>query len=214
MDGDKKDTKLKEIHSYFSHLKLDIAGITECNVMWKNVPAHCRLHEVTIGWWESLHINAAYFQQCQTALKSLAGGVAVLSINKGAHRVMEQGQDPKGLGRWAWTKYRGQQGVSLRVVVAYRPVLNKSGVLSVWNQQKVFFESKDEDRCPREMFVEDLCAEVVKWLAEGDQLVIGVDANEDVRSSTFGKRLKSLGLEETITAQHGSDGPATYNRGS
>jgi len=76
---------------------------------------------------------------------------------------MECGKDPRGLGRWAWTRYRGQQGVNIQVVLAYWPVLNKSGSLSVWNQQKSFFEGIKEDRCPRELFIEDLCRGVSQW---------------------------------------------------
>ena len=180
VDDDRKNPKMQEVRSYITHLKLDVVGLTECNAMWKNIPVHCRLQERTRGWWETLHINSAYFAECPTSARLIAGGVSLWSINKGAHRVMEQGQDPRGLGRWSWTKYRGQQGICLRVVVAYRPVLNKTGALSVWNQQKAFFESINEDRCPREMFVQDICQAITQWVEEGDQIVLGVDANEDI----------------------------------
>jgi CubicO group peptidase (beta-lactamase class C family) len=62
------------------------------------------------------------------------GGVSVWSINAAAHRVMKSGADD--MGRWAWTRYRGRGGVTIRVVAGYRPVENKTGPMSVWNQQK------------------------------------------------------------------------------
>ena len=108
----------------------------------------------------------------------------------------------------------GRGGVNVRVVAAYRPVLNKSGILSVWSQQRSYFDSINDDRCPREIFTADLCKEIVEWLETGDQLVIGLDANEDVRNGGFLARLAQLGLQETIIAQHGNDAPATYKRGS
>ena len=61
--------------------------------------------------------------------------------------------------------------------------IKQAGCTSVWNQQKGYFEG----RCPRQSFVDDLCKEVEGWLEAGDQLVIGKDANDDVRCSTLTK---------------------------
>ena len=211
---DTTNTKMKEIHAYMSKLNVDVIGLSECNISWKNLPVQQCLQEQTRGWWESLQINSAYYESFGGRAKSQAGGVSLWSINKGAHRVMEGGKDPSGLGRWAWTRYRGRQGINLRVVVAYRPVLNTTGPLSVWNQQKAFFESADEDRCPRTMFSEDLCKAVKEWMEAGDQIVVGMDANEDVRRCSLSQSLRAMGLEEVIIKQHGQNGPATYARGS
>jgi hypothetical protein len=87
-------------------------------------------------------------------------------------------------------------------------------VLSVWNQQKSYFESIKEDWCLREMFVNDLMSEVATWLEQGDQLVVGGDINEDVKSCLCSRRLQDIGLIEILTHTHGLDGPPTYNRGS
>ena len=121
------------------------------------------------------------------------------------------GQDPSGLGWWA--RYRGRQGISLRVVTAFRPVLNTSGALSVWTQQKSNFEAKDVDRCPRDIFIVDILKEVQTWKEEGDQIVIRIDANEDVRTGKLAKAFRDEGLIELCTASHGQNGPTTYDRG-
>ena len=84
----------------------------------------------------------------------------------------------------------------------------------MWNQQKGFFESIRDDRCPRQIFINDLCKEVEKWLESGDQLVIGIDANEDVRRGELTVKLEQLGLVDSVTTAHGKQGPPTYNRGS
>jgi hypothetical protein len=65
--------------------------------------------------------------------------------------------------------------------------------------KKAFFESINEDRCPREMFVQDICQAITQWVEEGDQIVLGVDANEDIQTCSLTRRLKGNGLEETIT---------------
>ena len=211
---DGHSAKLEELRMYISNCKLDSIGLTECNAHWKMIPVQYSMVERTRGWWESLHINTAYYSEYQGLAKFQAGGVSLWSMNKGAHRVMESGQDGRGLGRWAWTKYRGRQNINLRFVTVYRPVLNRTGVLSVWNQQKSFFESIKEDRCPREMLVQDLLTEVAIWLATGDQLIIGGDINEDVRTCLLSRHLKDMGMIEILTKTHGVNGPSTYNRGS
>ena len=89
-------------------------------------------------------------------------------------------------------------------------VLNRQGVQSVWNQQKGYFEGIKDDRGPRQIFVDDLCKEVEGWLEAGDHLVIGMDANNDVRRSILKSRLEKLGLVESITSRHRLNGPPTY----
>jgi hypothetical protein len=142
------------------------------------------------------------------------GGVTLWNINKAAHRVTTSGQDTDGLGRWAWTQYRGRNQVSLRVVTAYRPVRNTTGAMSVWNQQRSYFDGKDDDRCPRDLFNIHLAEAIRSWMAAGDQLVMALDANEVVRSGTVHEFLLDLGLIEAIIDQHGSDGPSTFEHGS
>ena len=117
--------KMQELRTYFTKLRLDAVGITECNVHWKMLPVQKCLPERTRGWWECLQITTAYYEDYPVVARHQAGGVSLWSINKGAHRVMECGKDPRGLGRWVWTRYRGRSGVNVRFVTAYRPVLNK-----------------------------------------------------------------------------------------
>ena len=145
------------------------------------------------GWWECLQINTAYFEAYQVLARHQTGGVSLWSVNKGAHQVMECGKDSRWLGRWAWTWYHGKSGVNLRFVTAYRLVLNRQGVQSVWNQQKGYFEGIKDDRCPRQIFVDDLSKEVEGWLEAGDQLVIGMDANDDLQCSPLKSGEKSWG---------------------
>jgi hypothetical protein len=205
------------LRCFLTSKRFDIVGITECNVHWKLVDVSDRLPERTRGWWESLHLNTAYYKDYPAANTYQVGGVSLWSTGKAAHRVMETGSDPRKLGRWAWTRYRGKQGVSLRFVTAYRPVLNKNGVGSAWNQQKAHFENNSEDRCPRAMFTIDICREIEKWLLNGDQIAIGIDANEDVRAQTpssFSHALRRLGLVEAIIDRHGRLGPPTFHLGS
>ena len=211
---DLKNAKSTLLRQFITKTKMDVIGLIETNVNWRYAPINQRLPERTRGWWENIHLNSACYENYNNPQPAQPGGVSLWSINKGAHRVMEQGKDLRGLGRWAWTRYRGKGGVNLRYVAAYRPVLNKTGIISVWSQQRGYFDSINDDRCPRDIFTDDLCKEIVQWLETGDQLIIGLDANEDVRNGSFSARLQQLGLQETIIAQHGNEAPATYIRGN
>jgi hypothetical protein len=48
---------------------------------------------------------------------------------------------------------------------------------------------------------------------EGDQLIIGIDANEDVRTGATAEFFQTLGLRDAILDKHSqSSPPATHNR--
>ena len=187
--------------------------MSEMNICWHLLPLSQRLHERTIGWWETLHLSHSYNRHANSSSAYQKGGVAVLSINSAAHRVVTSGQDSTGLGRWTWTKYRGQHNVILRVVSAYRPVLNKTGALGVYNQHRRLLYDNDDDRCPRLAMIEDLCAEVLRWMEEGDQILLGMDINDNVTLQSVRQPFRDIGLEEVITHRHQGPVPSTYNRG-
>ena len=79
----------------------------------------------------------------------------------------------------------------------------------MWNQQKIHFEAKDDDRCLRAIFNDDMLKEICNWKEEGDQIVIGIDANEDVRTGKLAKAFRDIGLIELCTESHGQNGPTT-----
>jgi len=194
--------------------RFDVVCLTENNLHWKNVPIQNRLYERTRGWWADLHQSTAYYQNYVTAEQAQVGGVSVWSMDKAAHRAMEQGKDARGLGRWTWTRYRGRQGRSLRIIAAYRPVRNETGALSAWSQQKAFLQNADIDECPRDVFTKDLAEAIEQWKEQGDQIVLALDVNDNVYNSTFTRAMYQVGLREVCTERHGPGAPPTYNRGS
>jgi hypothetical protein len=184
---------------FVSRHRFDAFGLAECNLFWKKMAISDRLPERTRGWWESIHLSTASYEKYPAPTASQYGGVSLWSLNKAAHRVASSGQqDLSGLGRWAWTWYRGCNGISLRRITAYRPVRNTTGAMSVWNQQRSSFDTKDDDRCPRDIFISDLLTEVTTRLESGDQLVLAMDANEDICVGPLMAALAAVGLQEVI----------------
>ena len=61
----------------------------------------------------------AYNSKDRNAEQYQPGGVAMFSVGKIAHRVVEQGKDPSNLGRWVYVRYRGKHDRTFRVVTVY-----------------------------------------------------------------------------------------------
>ena len=159
--------------SELKRLRIDIGCLVELNIHWRKVAARHRLEERTLGWFEAVNINSAYYQNYSSG-PSQAGGVSLWAMNKASHRVMEVGRDLRGLGRWTWTRFRGKNEKSLRVIAAYRPNLNETGPNSVWGQQRDYFIRHNRDEDPRVLFTSDLVAEINMWKEQGDQIVVAL----------------------------------------
>jgi hypothetical protein len=209
-----QDVKMDSLFAHISNNEIDILGIPEMNVHWKKVPAKERLEARTAGWFESLKLSTAYFDKYNSQATYQAGGVSQWAINSAAHRVTTTGKDPSGLGRWTWQMMQGKAGINIRVITAYRPVLNRSGFGSVWSQQYGYFRSIQRLGDPRDLFTEDLCKEIQGWMEQGDQIALLIDANDDVRDGRFAQQLHRLGLTEAASVRAGEDTPATQKRGS
>jgi hypothetical protein len=132
------DPKNQHVKHFLTSTQAHVACLSEINPNWRHIPVNQRLPERTLGWWEAIHISTAHFATFETTESYQFGSISLWSLNYTAHGVKDTDRDSTGLGRWAWTRYRGREGVTLRIVTGYRPVLNKTGPLSVWNQHRGF----------------------------------------------------------------------------
>jgi hypothetical protein len=207
-----KARKLFDIKGFLLAYQFDVMGFTEMNTHWNSVDNANRLEAQTKEWFACAKRTSAYYVDHPFPVPFVYGGVSQWAIDEVVHRVTAAGEDPSGLGRWAWQTFSGRQGVTLRIVTAYQPVAGR-GPRSVWMQQKNFFLARDEEEDPRRLFIRDLVEQIQGWLQEGNQLMVNLDANEDVGHGEMADALRGLGLEEAVTKRHGR-GPATYQRGA
>jgi hypothetical protein len=196
--------------------EFDIFGLAETNVNWSRLNASAQFHERTLHTWAKTHASLAYNRtvpsRSPSSLRSLSafhqyGGVALLSTTQAAHQVSKSGRDPTGLGRWTWTSYQGRSPVSLKVVTAYRPCLS-DGPLSTYSQHVNFFYDKNDDRCPRQAFLEDLSKDIGQWIQAGEQVIVMLDANIDVRDGEVNQMFFDAGMREVLL-EINSDLPVT-----
>ena len=207
--GKHKDDIIK---NGITKLDFDIFGIAEVNVNWTHVSEEHRLVNRSRHWWASSHFASTHNKNSTTRATAQYGGVAMWSIDKAAHRVTNKGQDPSGLGRWVWVRYRGKNNITLRIFTAYRPNPPSEGPFTVYAQHRSHFNSIADNRCPRIAFVEDLMIELQDSLSAGDNIIIMLDGNEDMRSGLLHDELCKLNFKEAIIDRHGNDTPSTFDR--
>ena len=119
------------------------------------------------------------------------------------------GCDESKLGRWTWVRLQARENRWLRIIAAYRPVISTE-LGSTYVQHERYFRALENYTCPRKQFLIDLKVDLKVWLAAGDHIILGMDANEDVRSGAVHHMLSELGLRELILDLHeGHDPPET-----
>jgi hypothetical protein len=198
--NDRDHPKNNLIRSTIAKTHADVAALAEINTSWKMLKPADRLHEQTWGWFSARHISHAYAADFPSASANQAGGSAILSVNSSVHYVMEKSADR--WGRWCSTKFRGTNDHTFRVIAAYRCVRNIHGPLSVWNQLRYLMDLQRISDDPIERFDSNLQQFLLSCISAGEQIILGIDVNEDVRHGTLTTKLMSLGLKEICTHRH------------
>ena len=210
----RRGIKNDHLHTTTVDTRSDVVCLNEPGRYWRNISPADAVPERFRGFWKALHASVAYNTTAQQIENSQPGGAITLSVNQAAHRAYGRGYDDTGLGRWAWTRYRGKNGASLRIVSAYRPCLNKQGATTVYSQHRRFLDDNNDDRCPRVAWLEDLQVAVRLWKKDGDQIILAADVNQDVRSDEIRDGFRRMGLTNLLMNKYGDRMPATYIDGS
>ena len=147
---------------------------------------------------------------------TVGGSAITMDANLSSHKVENgYGTDRRGLGRWSWVRIRGCDDIFTRFVSAYRPCKNNTSMTGCWGQQVNYFRNElhIRDPDPRKIFDDDLCKELDVWHELGDNLVIGIDLNEDAQDSLIARKLKSsYNLKDGVLSRHPDlSPPATFN---
>ena len=113
----------------------------------------------------------------------------------------------------------GEDGFKTRMVCGYNPCYNnKKGSSTTYQQHRRFFiTTKKDTTCPRKKFKEDLIAQLKKWRAEGDRIILAMDANEHIYDKSLGKELTDaagLDMSEVVGEFTGEKIGATFFRGT
>ena len=86
---------------------------------------------------------------------------------------------------------------------------------TVWNQHVRYYQDEREIEEPdvHALFLVDLCKTISDFRDFGHHVVLGMDANDDVRDSAVLVALAEIGIEEAVIKNHrGESVPATCAR--
>ena len=115
------------------------------------------------------------------------------------------GGDPTKLGRRIWARIGGKDGIATVFVSEYRLFHNPDGLHMVWTQQARYFKEHADIKMPdiHVLFIRDLCKFLGNIRDEGNNVVLGMEANKDVRDGEVTKALMEIGIFEAVVSNHG-----------
>ena len=70
----------------------------------------------------------------------------------------------------------------------------------------------NEDAEPRTLMLQELGILITERQEAGDKIIIGIDANEDIRGPTIQQFLSDYHLKEAVTSRHGHTTPSTCDK--
>ena len=204
--------KSRQLVQHIRDAEYDVFCMDEVGLYWDFLDAADRWPERVIGLPDSTSIFANNTTEPHLSNKLQYGGVGIVATGEAKHRITARGKDPSGLGRWVWIRLTGKEGHHVRILVLYRPC-QSGGASTVFQQHSRGLAAKGDMRNPRTAILQDALLLVETWKELGDHVVIGMDANEDVRKGEVNDLLSSVGLREVILDLHSDlSPPATYNR--
>ena len=209
------NSKADHLKDWLYDRDIDCCGLQELNINLSKVPYGVRIHSrLYDGRWESQKHSAAYNVHDNSA-RFQYGGTCAMAFNHITHYMKAFGSDPRKLGRWTWLQIQCQDKTSTRIISAYAPciVRNPNATNTVYQQQRNYFLEQNISTCPLVMFHNDLLEELSKWVTDGDRIILMMDLNDSIESSTFVHDLRNLDIISATHRSHNGPYPPTFNRG-
>ena len=207
-------------------LKVDGFSFTETNLIW--TPEQIRKARKLGGdRFKQFRLITSASNDPTSRPSYQPGGTCTGVTNKLSGRIIEEGNDPSGLGRWSYYCLEGKstgnnkKGVPIPrriyVVTAYCVAQTdsaKPGHDTAFMQQKRLLTLKGiENPKPRKQWTDDLTLQLESWIREDAEIILCMDANADLLEPALQKMLSTTGLIDLVAHQLGSCLPETYVRG-
>ena len=195
--------------------KCDIFGLSETNLHWKMLHNSATLYSRLRQKWKYFKQVTSHNTHAKLG-KTQRGGTCMATVGQAAYRHYSHGVDQSGLGRWSWMEFRGKDDHATRVYTAYRPggkPASDSERTTVYHQQKRYLQKQKLNIEPRDFFDESIIKEIEIQI-EDKNVVLMLDANQNVQTGSFTKSMLDLGMHNVISTLNGNHLPATHHRGS
>ena len=133
--------------------QIDCLRLVEMNTYWSALSTQHKFQERTRGWFETT-VSVAAYNRHNTNVRKQQGGTAIIARDQFAHRSHIRTYDQ--LVRWMIMSFQGKQGLSLRLISAYRPQYTQ-GTYTVYQQQIHYYSSINNGNSLIKIFDDDLC---------------------------------------------------------
>lgn len=80
-------------------------------------------------------------------------------------------------------------------------------------QKRLLHALGDKNTCPKKRWCKDMLLQVEKWINQGADILLGVDANSALEEDTFGNMVSRLGLIDLIAMKNGHEQQETFKLG-
>ena len=177
--------KLEKGKALIDDLEPDIVAITEHRINHKHKKNRNGLRQMFDGGEADIRAIQAHNVH-ENVSKVQEGGTGILAFGPITEQLdhLNSGADETGLGRWSYMRFTGKDGVSTYVLSGYNPCYNNKKKYSgtTYQQHRRFFinNMNISKPKPRRKFQEDLLKLLKKWRAEGNRIIVCLDANQDI----------------------------------
>ena len=217
--------KSKEVEKQINILEPDALAMQELGINWDKASVQDQMYNRLMKVPHArafLANNTTEF----TDTSEQYGGVGIVTTTEATHRVVGNSRDPRHLGRWVSVLLNGRATHKVRIVSVYNPTRSDAytnapvwdlqgnkrkctkKLYTVYNQHLRYLRAHGIlDKDPLEVLRDDLKIAITSWLEDQEDLVICLDANEDVRSGPLTTMLRQLGLQDIILTKHMPGGP-------
>ena len=177
--------KIKYYNTMTTRLETDIICGVEARTNWSILPKNYQLSNL-LQTREGARVITAHNVHEQFSIPQ-QGGTFLVAKEQCQGMIESMGKDESGLGRWCWIKLRGTT-TSTRIIVAYEACrTRKTAQNATMAQQRRYWRTKGDKRCPRKIFREQLIKTLHEWKEEGDKLILFIDSNEDMEQGILQK---------------------------
>ena len=150
--------KEDELKNWIVNKNIDVIGLQEINVNWNKCKNKDRFSErIRNPAWGFVRYSVG-FNKHDKKYRHQYGGCITLSVEQATHRISGSGADERGLGQWSWVLMKGKDQALVRVITVYQPnqcqIATQCG--SVYSQQRVQLLANNIDKCPLDVFRNDL----------------------------------------------------------
>lgn len=200
------NSKAEQLRTFLRYFQSDVHCGQEPNVNPKKMPKGWSLR----SWLRNNRplVTTHGYNTHGSHGKRLWGGAFVAAIDQTVDYVAETGKDNSGLGRWAWVKFLGKEGHVARIISAYRPnrCSDRTKHDTVFNQQRAHWATVNDrkDKCPLQLFDEDLQQLLLAWRQKGDKIVVFIDGNSSMQQAKMKNLFQhpDLQMTEAVSSRH------------